>query len=589
MPKFFSSSKTRKTRPTHPGSSRAVSKGASAQPGQRSGSSEARDARNDHWRGENNPSALQSRGTEKGRAATKADLLKSARVPKLNGHLQVSSDWLQSRLGSDADFVERKLVIGRYRAACYFLRTLIDKPLLERNILQLQQHAYPRKSLRQMTDYLVERVLSVSEAMSMHDLQDVEMALLKGYVVIAIEGCPDVIAFPAKSVEHRSPEPPMMESSSRGSQISFVESLDLNIALIRELLSNGQLRVRRVTLGTRSQRDVAVIYLEDVANPTLIQTMSDRLQSINIDLISQGSAVENRIVGDTWTLFPLTRTSTRVDNVIREVNQGKVVLMVDGDPTSMLFPSTIHDFFQTEEDYAHTTWEATFIRFLRIIAFVFALYLPSLYIAFVDFNPELLPKLLGFQIAKSRESVPFPAVVEVVTMQIFVEILREATLRMPKQMGQTLGIVGGLVVGEATVQAGIVSNILIVVIALSAISVFVTPSYEFSTTIRLMSWPMILGATVFGLYGIVLVTIIYLYEIASLKSFGVSYMAPYNGENLRDAFIDGIIRIPVIFAKRRASYLHPLDANGEQSSPLPDPYPQLEKSRRQRRRRGSSS
>lgn len=178
----------------------------------------------------------------------------------------------------------------------------------------------------------------------------------------------------------------------------------------------------------------------------------------------------------------------------------------------------------------------------------------------------MLPKVLGFEIARSRESVPFPAVVEVLIMQVVIEILREATLRMPKQMGQTVGVVGGLVLGEAAVQAGIVSHILIIVISLSAISVFVTPSYEFTLVIRLLTWLMVASASLVGLYGIVACTIFLLFEVSALRVFGIPYMGPFGGEHLRDLFIDGIVRLPLSVMKRRASHLNPVDATRSPSA-----------------------
>ncbi len=305
--------------------------------------------------------------------------------------------------------------------------------------------------------------------------------------------------------------------------------------------------------------------------------MSKRLEAIHTDIISGSAAVEQRIVDHPWSLFSLVRMTSRVDGTSMELNQGKVAIVVDGDPTVLLAPATFQDFFQTVEDYMHTWWEATFMRVLRVIAFILAVWLPALYIAFVDYSPDLLPKTMALQIAQSRQGVPFPAVMEVIIMQIVVEILREATLRMPRQMGQAISIVGGLVVGEATVQAGIVSNVLLIVVALSAVSVFVTPSYEFTVMSRLGGWVMIIAATLLGFYGVVLATIWTLFEICNLSSFGIPYVDPLGGDHVKDFFLDGLVRLPITVLDRRPEHLHPVDTTGDTDLMVPMPNPQLEK------------
>jgi hypothetical protein len=431
---------------------------------------------------------------------------------------------------------------------------------------------------------MIENVLSGSEVRFMTNLFELNESVTQGDLVLLIDGVVPAIVIGAAHVEHRAPEQPFIETSIRGTQISFVENLDINIGLLRKGLITETLHIKKFKIGYRSRKSVAVAYIGDVANPVAVETVIQRLQSIHIDLVSQGAAIEQRLSEHPWSLFPTTRVTQRIDSTLRELNQGKIAILVDGDPTILLVPVSIQDFFQTEEDYSHTFWEATFIRWLRIISFLLSLYLPSLYIAFVDYNPELLPKVLGLQVAWSREGVPFPAATEVFIMQIVVEILREATLRMPKQMGQTIGIVGGLVVGEATVQAGIVSNILIVVVALTAISVFVSPSYEFAIVLRLGSWLMFLAATLLGLYGITLASVYLVYEMAALKSFGIAYLDPFSGEHFRDLFVDGVFRLPVTIMNRRTDHMHTQDRTGESDYRNPVPHPQLQKGIVQRRR-----
>ena len=503
-------------------------------------------------------------------------------APLYTGRLQEVLDYFAQSLGISDDYMVRIVTVAGRSAAVLFMATICDHKVVEETLRELHQHPFPKRTPKNLAQYLIERVLPGSDAVFMTNLFELKEAITGGDLVLLVDGCSPALVMGAKYVEHRSPEQPFIESSVRGSQVSFVENIDVNIGLIRSTLNTDTLHVKKFKVGYRSRRDVALIYLGDVANPVLIDTVKERINAIHVDVISQSSAIEQRIIDRPWTPIPLTRLTQRIDSVTREINQGKAVVIVDGDPTVLIVPASLQDMFQTEEDYGHSWVEALFLRWLRWIAFLFSVYLPALYIAFVDYNPELLPKVLGLQIARSREGVPFPAVMEVLIMQTVVEILREATLRMPKQMGQTIGIVGGLVVGEASVQAGLVSNILIIVVALGAVSIFVTPSYEFATVGRLAAWAMVIAASLFGLYGVILMSILLLSELSAAKSFGISYLTPFNGEHFRDMFTDGILRLPITLMGNRTSHVHPQDRTGEVSFRNPVPHPQLEKAKRKR-------
>lgn len=517
--------------------------------------------------------------SERNRIHTRPHVPDYSKAPKFDGNLNKALEYFAQTLGTSDDYMVRIIEVNGRSSAILFFHTISDERIIESALSTIHQHKFPKR-VKKMAQYLVEKVFTGTDAIFMTNLFELREAIASGGFVVLMDGSSPAIVIGAQFVEHRTPQQPTLESSSRGPQVGFVEELDTNVGLLRRTLKTDALQVKKMRIGYRSRTEVAVLYMEDVTNPLAVETVLRRLSEIHVDHVGQSSAIEQRIVDNHWTIFPLTRVTQRVDSTGRVLNQGKIAIIVDGDPTVLLMPSSLIDFFQTEEDYSHTFYEATFTRWLRMIAFVFALYLPALYIAFVDFNPELLPKVLGEQIAESREGVPFPAVVEVCIMQIVIEILREATLRMPKQMGQSISIVGGLVVGEASVQAGLVSNILIIVVALTAISVFVTPSYEFTVVLRLGSWVMIGAATVFGLYGVLLASILMLYHLASLKSFGISYLDPFNGDHIGDLFTDGIFRMPTWLQRNRTEHLHPIDMVGQSDYDNPVPHPQLENATR---------
>lgn len=499
-------------------------------------------------------------------------------APSYGGNLQAALAYLNQYAGGSDDYVARVVPIAGRSAVVVFFMTLIDLDGLERMLRTLQRHDWPPGLPDdRVVPYIADQVISHPFMNFTTNLLDLRRALTLGHIGVLIDRADSVIITGADGVEHRSPGIPIIESATRGAQLGFVEILQVNVGLIRKFLGTDAMRVKLLTVGHRSQTKVAVVYQYDVANAVVVDAAIRRINAVHVDNITGSASLEQRIVDRHWTVFPLTRVTSRVDSVVNEIGQGKVAIVVDGDPMVLLAPATVLDFFQTMDDDQHSFYEATFIRLLRVVALLLSLYLPALYVALTDFNPSLLPNVLGLQIARSREGVPFPAAVEVAFMQTVVEILREATIRMPKVMGQTIGIVGGLVLGEAAVQAGLVSNILLVTIAVTAVAVFVTPSYEFSTVVRLGTWVMWVAASLFGFYGIMLASMLALFHLASLKSFGVPYTDPLTGEHIKDLFIDGITRLPLPMLDRRRPLYHARDQTSGADYTDPVQHPDVDK------------
>lgn len=497
-------------------------------------------------------------------------------APKLTGNLRDTLEYLRETAGESDDYVVRRTVVQARESVIVYYQTIADQQQAESLMLAIQDHDFHRVSLKDLPFYLVRQVIPIGNVIFMDNLWEVREALSRGVLVLLVDGLGVAITMGAMSLPRRAVDAPQLESSTRGPQIGFVEDIDTNIAMIRTTLASDSLTIKEIRVGYRSRTRVAIVYEHDVANPNLVTTAIKRIQAVHVDKLTGSATLEQRIVDNHWTAFPLTRATSRVDNCIKEIGQGKVLILVDGDPTALLIPGTVIDFFQTMEDDQHTWVEATLTRWLRMVAFVLAFYLPALYISCVDFNPELMPQSLAMQIARSREGVPFNAATEVMIMQLVVEIIREAALRMPKVMGQTIGIVGGLVLGQAAVEAGLVSSILIVIIALTAVSVFVLPSYEFAIVLRVLSWTNIIGASLFGFYGVVLVVLLGLFHVGSLKSFGIAYLEPLSGEHFRDLFLDGIFRAPIPILDKRASRYHDQDKTRSADYTDPVQHPMLE-------------
>jgi hypothetical protein len=281
-----------------------------------------------------------------------------------------------------------------------------------------------------------------------------------------------------------------------------------------------------------------------------VKDVEKRLNQIKIDGILESGYVEELIMDQTWTPFPMIQNTERPDAVVAHLLEGQVAILVDGTPHALIAPAIFTQFYNSPEDYYERYLVSTFLRFIRLLSLIIALLLPSLYIAFVSFHPEMIPSKLAIAMAAGRATVPFSPILEALTMEISVEILREASIRLPGPIGPTIGIVGGLVIGNAAVAAGLVSPAFVIVVGLTTISSYANPNYNAAISVRLIRFPMMFMAGMFGLYGIMIGLMLLLLHLVQLRSFGVPYMAPLAPLNL-DALKDSLIRVPWPWMKRR--------------------------------------
>ena len=297
------------------------------------------------------------------------------------------------------------------------------------------------------------------------------------------------------------------------------------------------------------------MYIDGLAHPPMVQEMLARLEKINVDSILESGYIEQLIQDRRWSPFPQIQNTERPDKVVANLLEGKVSILVDGTPFALIAPAVFSQFYQSPEDYYERFYIATLLRFIRIISITIALLLPSLYIAFSSFHPEMIPSRLVIAMAAGRSTVPFPSLVEALFMELAIEILREASVRLPGPIGPTIGIVGALVVGEAAVSAGLVSPVMVIIVAVTTIGSFASPSYSAAIAIRMLRFPVMLLAGMFGLYGIMLFLIVILIHLSSLKSFGVPYMSPLSPLNLK-GMKDLFIRAPHHLLRTRPTMFH---------------------------------
>jgi spore germination protein len=296
------------------------------------------------------------------------------------------------------------------------------------------------------------------------------------------------------------------------------------------------------------------MYIEDIVNKKVLSELQNRIDKINIDAVFDSAYIEQLIEDNKYSPFPQIQSTERPDVVAAALYEGRVALLVDNSPFAIIVPCTLPNLFQSPDDYYQRWMHASMIRFIRMISILISLTAPALYVAVTSFHTAIIPTKLAYSIAASREGVPFPAFVEAIIMELFLALLMEAVVRLPRPIGATIGIVGGLVIGQSAVSAGIVSPIMIIIVAITAITTFVTPNYEVTTAFRLMRFLLIITTAIAGLYGMMMGLIVILIHLVRMKSFGIPYLAPAVSTNMND-LKDMYIKAPLSKIKERPKYM----------------------------------
>jgi len=420
------------------------------------------------------------------------------------------------------------------------------------------------KDRRNLAEKVKDHVLSINEVSLESDLTLIITAILSGETALLLEGEDRALICNTRGWEHRGIEEPATEAAVRGSRVGFNEILRSNTAQVRRWIRDPDLRVKTMKIGLRSQTDVALVYLESVANPELVIEVEQRLKKIQIDSVVESAYIQEFIEDRPYSIFPTLQTTERVDRVVGAVLEGKVAVLVDNTPFALIMPITFWQLYYSAEDYYHR-WPLTIlIRLIRFIAFFFSLYLPAIFIALAVHNPELIPFNLAIKIAGTREGTPFPVFLETLFMELAIEILREASIRLPGPFGQTIGIVGGFILGDTAVRAGLISPIMTIIVALTAISSFTAPSFGVAITMRILRFPLMLIAEIAGLYGLSIATIFLLINMAGIRSFGVPFLSPVVPLNLSD-LKDFLFVAPRWAMIKRPLVNEPLDVRREGS------------------------
>ncbi|CAM3545189.1 spore germination protein [Aeromicrobium ponti] len=436
------------------------------------------------------------------------------------------------------DLVMRHFLLSTgSNALLIYMKGLVDKEQVHLHVLR------PLMNSNTISHGNIESVISVGKILKLEKWQKAEELIFNGFSILFIDGVPLAYAIETKGWPQRAIEEPATESTIKGAHQGFIETGVSNVALVRRYIQNRELKIKEFDVGRRSRTKLSVLYIEDLVHPEVLQELEDRIQQIDIDAILNTGELEELIEDNPFALFPQSLTTERPDGTASHLLQGRIAIIVDGSPSALIAPMTFTSFFQTVDDYSMRWTVASFIRLLRFGAFFIAVLLPALYIASISFHYEIIPVSLLISVGESRAVVPFPPIIEALLMELALEMMREAGLRLPAPVGQTVGIVGGIVIGQAAVEAGIVSNIMVIVVSITAISSFIIPNQDMATHIRLLRFPFMLISTLFGMVGIVIGIMIVMAHFVSLESLGTPYGSPIAPLRLSD-WKDNFIRFP---------------------------------------------
>ena len=442
-----------------------------------------------------------------------------------------------------------------------FIDGLVDVKSISEYIIEplTQMHRFTESKTEQEVIALIrEGTLTYSSQTERNTLKDTINDILSGNAALLFHEKNIAFIFDVKGFEKRSVTEPTDENVIKGSRDVFVETLRVNTATVRRKIKSPNLVLEGIVLGEQTQTSVSIIYMSNIANKDLLKELKQRLSRIKIDAVLSLNSITDYIVDKKLTAFPQIINTERPDKFCSNIIEGRIGIIIDGLPMSLIIPGTFIQFIQATEDYSQNYIISSILRFMRVILIFTTLLLPGFYISVISFHHEMIPIELALSISSSDKYVPFPPFIEVLLLLIAFEVLMEAGLRLPKSIGQAVSIVGAIVVGQAAVDAKLVSPAVVIAISVTAIANYTVPNQDLSNAIRLWRFIIAILSSILGLMGLSLGSLILLYHLCSIECFGVPYLSPFvSGRD--DEFGDTLFRLPVYLLKNRPSNLNTLN------------------------------
>ncbi len=402
----------------------------------------------------------------------------------------------------------------------------------------------------------VKQRLAASKIVETDRLHQLIDQLLAGQTVLFLEGAAVALTLSFPGFVKRPVEEPVMEKAIRGPREGFTEVIGDNVGMIRRWIKDPNLRIERLNLGERTKTETAVIYLNDVANPDIVREVRKRLRGINIDGIVDSGYVSQMITDNRFTPFPLVQETERPDKVTAAILEGRIAILVDKSPFTLIAPVTSNEFYQTPQDFYYNYWIGSMLRFLRGLGTFISVTLPGLYVTVASVNHTLIPDILVQVLASARNQMPLPAVAETLFSMIIFEIFREAVIRVPGNVSLILGIAGGVLLGTLAVNSGLIAGSTLIVVIISTLATYSTANTSKEQAWRVVRYLLLFASGFLGLFGLTLMGVLVLAHLASLKSFGVSYLAPWAPPLLLD-IVDAYLVTPWWLSYRRPPTYRP--------------------------------
>ena len=458
-------------------------------------------------------------------------------------HTKISTDieqnikQFQQLFADSADIKMKEMRLGKgKRRRCFlaYIEVAVSNMLLETTALGRLLAALSELPDRDLNQVLNENAMGISDVTPYDTIEDAAQGMLTGDAILFVDGYGHALKIADKGYPGMGVQEPDSEKVIRGSKEGFTDSIKTNTALIRKRVRSTRVKVEEVQEGVRSHTAIDLVYMADLKYESVLRQIREKITEYEIDGVMDSGTLEQLAEKKWYSPFPQFQTTERPDRAAMAVLEGRVVVLSDNSPVGLILPTDYNSFIKTSDDY-YNRWEiASFGRLLRYVASFFAMTLPGFYLAVTNFHTQILPTMLLLSFADARSGVPFPAVVEVILMELSFELLREAGVRLPGAMGNTIGIVGGLIIGQAAVEANLVSPIVVIVISFTALCSFAIPNEEFATAFRLLKFFFIGMCAWLGYFGMLLGLLFVLIHLAHLKSFGIPYLMPFVGADLTD-------------------------------------------------------
>ncbi|MGL4730729.1 MAG: spore germination protein [Clostridium sp.] len=464
-------------------------------------------------------------------------------------------DYVKEIFKNATDVVFREFYAGNRKVGLVYIDGMADKDLLNDYLLK---PAMLSGEAADGLEALKNRIISISDMKDVMKLSDGILSVLSGESLVFVEGLTYAYVIANRAWPNRGVGEPSGETVVRGSREGFTETIRFNTALVRRRIRDTRLKIEATQIGVRSKTDVALLYIDDIVDPKILEELKDRLSHIELDAILDSGYIEQYIEEDSFSPFPQVQSTERPDVVAAGLYDGRIGILVDNSPFALIVPTVMATFFQSPDDYYNRWLNGSVVRIVRLFAIMLSLVLPALYVAITAFHTSLIPAKLAYAMARTREGVPFPAYMEALFMEFSLILLIEAITKLPKAVGSTVGIVGGLILGQSAVSAGLASPIMVIVLGVTAISTFLTPNYVVTHAFTFFRVLFIILAAFLGLYGVVIGVIFLLIHLTRLKSFGIPYLSP--GVNLSERDMkDMYVRLPFSIFRYRPKFMNTQD------------------------------